>query len=65
MSVDQSGNTIQMNDYKIRYLSPDGIIITKEQYDICKQNNIMVYKAAFVGCTLSLWLKYLINYYHN
>jgi hypothetical protein len=49
--LDQSGNTIQMSEYKIRYLLSDGTIITKEQYETYKQNNIIVYKAAFVGCT--------------
>ena len=49
--VDSSGNFVYEYAYEIRYILPDGTIITKEQYNIKKGNNESVYIAAFVGCT--------------
>lgn len=49
--VDSSGNFVYEYAYELRYVLPDGTIITKEQYDIKKGNNESVYIAAFVGST--------------
>ena len=49
--VDSSGNIVYEYTYKIRYILPDGTIITKEEYDIKNANSESVYIAAFVGCT--------------
>lgn len=49
--LDSSGNNIQVSEYKIRYISPHGAEMTKEEYEMAKLDNIEVYKAAFAGCT--------------
>ena len=49
--LDGSGNIIYEYSYKVRYILPDGTIITKEEYDVKKANNESVYISAFVGCT--------------
>ena len=38
-------------EYDLRYIKPDGTIITKDEYYTMLSNNEVVYKAAFVGCT--------------
>lgn len=37
--------------YKLRYLLPDGTLLSKEEYDECLSNGMTAYIAAFVGCT--------------
>ena len=37
--------------YKTRYLKSDGMIITKDVYDMMKLNGDIVYIAAFISCT--------------
>ena len=49
--LDGSGNIVYEYAYEIRYILPDGTIITKEEYDVKTTNNETVYIAAFVGCT--------------
>ena len=51
ISTNSSGDIITKPAYKIRYILPDGSVITKEEYDIKTANNDPVYIAAFVGCT--------------
>jgi hypothetical protein len=38
-------------EYEVRYLSPAGVPITREEHETLLQNGEQVYKAAFVGCT--------------
>jgi hypothetical protein len=40
-----------INKYRMRYLLPNGIQITEEEYNTKISNNEEVYKAVFVGCT--------------
>ena len=56
-SLDEHGD-IQWEDtdeqeypYEIRYVDPNGNIITKEQHDNIISNGELAYIAAFVGCT--------------
>ena len=49
--TDESGNIITKPAYKIRYLKPDGTIITKDEYDTLLSDEKLAYIAAFVGCT--------------
>ena len=37
--------------YKLRYLLPDGTLLSKEEYNECVENGNTAYIAAFVGCT--------------
>jgi hypothetical protein len=49
--IDDNGNIIYEKEYDIRYLLLDGTQITEAQYNDALNNQISVYKAAFVGCT--------------
>ena len=48
---DTSGNTIEDYPYDIRFLLPDGTIISEEEYLTLKSNNKVCYIAYFVGVT--------------
>ena len=37
--------------YKLRYLLPDGTLLSKDEYNECLSNGMNAYIAAFVGCT--------------
>jgi hypothetical protein len=37
--------------YKLRYLLPDGTLLSKDEYNECLSNGMTAYIAAFVGCT--------------
>jgi predicted acyltransferase (DUF342 family) len=50
-AVDSSGNIITKPAYKIRYLKPDGTIISKDKYNEMISNSESAYIAAFIGCT--------------
>ena len=50
--IDDTGQIIMEEKYKLRYLSSEGLEITKEVYESSKENNnSTIYRAAFVGCT--------------
>jgi hypothetical protein len=49
-SLDANGAPLTKPAYQLRYLDPDGTILTKEQYDTRIQNGQLAYLAAFVGC---------------
>jgi hypothetical protein len=49
-SLDANGVPLTKPAYQLRYLDPDGTILTKEQYDARIQNGQLAYLAAFVGC---------------
>jgi hypothetical protein len=49
-SLDANGVPLTKPAYQLRYLDPDGTILTKEQYDTRIQNGQLAYLAAFVGC---------------
>jgi hypothetical protein len=49
-SLGVNGVPLTKPAYQLRYLNPDGTILTKEQYDARIQNGQLVYLAAFVGC---------------
>jgi len=49
--VDENGAILYEEPYKMRYLSIDGIIITKEEYEMRKGIGETAYRAAFIGCT--------------
>ena len=48
---DLSGNSIEDYPYDIRFLLPDGTIISEEEYLTLKSNNKVCYIAYFVGVT--------------
>lgn len=49
--TDASGNVIQYERYKTRWVLPDGTQISKEEYDSIKAAGETAYTACFVGCT--------------
>jgi hypothetical protein len=51
IELDELGNPIMAEKFKLRYLLPDTTQISKEEYDIRKLNGETVYRACFVGCT--------------
>ena len=49
--LDENNQIVYENSHDIRYLLPNGTIISKQEYDDYLTQNIEVYIAAFVGCT--------------
>ena len=49
--LDDDENVVYEDKYQIRYLLPDGTVITKAEYDVKVAALETVYKAVFVGCT--------------
>ena len=46
----KTGEEVEVQ-YKVRYLLPDGTLLSKEEYAECMENGNTAYIAAFVGCT--------------
>lgn len=50
-ALDENGRVISEMPYEMRYLTPDGTVLTKEEYQARKDEGESVFRAAFVGCT--------------
>ena len=49
--VGPSGEPLFEDSYRMRYLRPDGTVVSKSEYEMAIQNGEEVYRAAFIGCT--------------
>ena len=49
--LNDDGAVVYEDKYLIRYILPDGTVLTEEEYMECIENDADVYIAAFVGCT--------------
>ena len=59
--IDSNSNLV----YETRYLDINGIILTKEDYEIKYNNEENVYIACFVGCTHIIVVKNILYFQHS